>query len=77
MCVCVCVCVCMHICIMYVCVYTHTHTYTSDCVETVCELPLLPNDTAAGTFLHKSGAVRSVDWTLITGRWPGGNWSNT
>jgi hypothetical protein len=34
----------------------------SDCVETVYELPLLPNNTASETFLHKSGAVRSVDW---------------
>jgi len=45
-CVCVCVCVCVHI---------------SDCVEIVCELLLLPNNTTSETFLHKSGAVRSVD----------------
>ena len=34
--ICVCVCVCV-----WVCVYTHTHT--PDCLETVYELPLLPN----------------------------------
>ena len=31
------------------------------------ELPLLPNNTASETFLHKSGAVRKVDWIFITG----------
>jgi len=34
----------------------------SDCVQTVCELPLLPNHTSSEAFLHKSEAVRSVDW---------------
>jgi hypothetical protein len=38
-------------------------------------LPLLTNSTASETFLHKSGAVRSVDWICITGapawRWLG------
>jgi len=36
---------------------------------------LLQNDNASETFLHKSGAVRSVDWIFITGepvkRWLG------
>ena len=46
------------------CIYTDI----SDCVETVYELPLLPNNnTASETFLHKSGAVRSVDWIFIIG----------
>jgi len=27
---------------------------------------LLPNKTASETFLHKSGAVRSIDWIFIT-----------
>ena len=44
-------------------VYIYTHI--SDCVETVYELPLVPNDTASETFLHKSGAVRSVDRIFI------------
>ena len=37
-------------------------TYTHTCVQTVYELPLLPNINASETFLHKLGAVRSVDW---------------
>jgi hypothetical protein len=43
------------------------HIHISDCVETVYELPLLPNNTAGETFLHKLGAVLSVDWIFITG----------
>jgi len=47
----------------------------SDFVESVYELPLLPNNVVSETFLHKSGAVRSVDWIFITGssawRWLG------
>jgi len=39
------------------------------------ELPLLPNKIASETFLHKSGAVRSVDWIFSNGapawRWLG------
>ena len=57
-CVCVCVCVCM-------CIHTHTHTF--DCLETrAYELLLLPNNTASEIFLHKSWAMRSVDWVFIT-----------
>ena len=40
--------------------------YVTDCVQTVFELPLLPNNTASETFLHKSGAVRRVDRIFIT-----------
>ena len=51
------------------------YIHISDCVESVYELPLLPNNSASETFLHKSGAVRSVDWIFITGapawRWLG------
>jgi len=39
----------------------------SDCVETVYELPLLPNNTVNETLLHKSGAVRSVDLIFLIG----------
>jgi hypothetical protein len=39
----------------------------SDRVQTVYELPLPPNNTASETFLHKSGAVQSVDWIFIIG----------
>jgi len=52
------------------CIYAQT-----DCVETVYELPLLPNNSASETFVHKSGAVRSVDMIFIVGvpawRWLG------
>ena len=53
------------------CVYAQ-----SDCVETVYELPLLLNNTASETFLHKLGAVLSVRWMSL-GRRPGGDWANT
>jgi len=60
------------VCILWrTCVYIHI----SDCEETVCELPLLPNNTASETFLHKPGVLRSVDWIFIIGvpawRWLG------
>ena len=63
-----CVCVCLR-------AHTLTHTRISDCVEIVCEIPLLPKNTASEIFLHKSVAMRSVDWIFITGapslRWLG------
>jgi len=46
-----------------VCIYTHIWL-----VENVYELPLIPSNSASETFLHKSGAVRSVDWIFI-GAW--------
>jgi len=58
----------------YVCTgYIHT----SDWVEIVCGLPLLQNKTASETFLHKSGALRSVVWILSLGLRLGCNWPNT
>jgi hypothetical protein len=45
------------------CKYVYIHI--SDWSEIVCELPLLPNNAASETFLHKSGAVRSVDRVFI------------
>ena len=55
------------------CVYTYIHI--SDCLQTVYELPLLPNNTASETFLYKSGALRSFDWIFNIGapscRWLG------
>jgi len=38
--------------------YKNISTY----FEILHELPLLPNSTASETFLHKSGAMQSVDW---------------
>ena len=51
------------LCIVKNPVYTHI----PDCVQTVYDLPLLPNNTTSETFLHKSVAVRSVDWIFIIG----------
>ena len=56
---------------MCICTYIHI----SDCLQTVYELPLLPNNTASETFLYKSGALRSFDWIFNIGapscRWLG------
>ena len=38
----------------------------SDCVETVYELPLLPNGAARVTFSRKSKAVQRVDWIFYS-----------
>jgi hypothetical protein len=57
------------------CMRIHTHIHIPDCVDTVYELPVLPNNTAGETFLHKPVGVRSVDWIFIIGmpawRWLG------
>ena len=54
---------------------TCVYIYISDCVESVYELPSLPNKTASETFLHKSGAARGVGCIFIIGaltwRWVG------
>jgi len=42
--------------------HTHTHIHISDCLGIVYDLPLLPKDTGSETFLHRSGAVQSVDY---------------
>jgi len=57
----------------------HVYVYTSDCVQTVYDLPLLPGNSASAAFVHKSGAVRSVDCTciFIIVRHPDGDWTNT
>jgi hypothetical protein len=46
-------------------IYVYKHI--SDSVQTVYGLPLLPNNNASEIFLHKSGALRSVDWIFIIG----------
>jgi len=43
------------------------HIQIYDFVETVYELPLIPNKTASETLLYKLGAVGSVDWIFIPG----------
>ena len=40
-------------------------------------ITVLQNNTASVTFLHKSGAVRSVAWILSLGLRLGRNWANT
>ena len=47
---------------IYIYIYIYMYIYISDCVQTVYELPLLPNNTGSEPFLHKSGAARSFDW---------------
>jgi len=46
---------------MCVRVYVYIYTYISDGVQNVYELQMLSSNTAIVTFLHKPGAVRSVD----------------
>ena len=41
--------------------------YITDCLETVYELPFLPNSTVNVTYLHESGAARSVEWIFMFG----------
>jgi hypothetical protein len=53
------------------------HPYTSLTVKSVFELPLVPNNIASETFVHKSVGVRSVNWIFIMGCRPGGDWENT
>ena len=67
---------------MYVCVYIYIYIYiyidihVSDYVQPVYELALLSNNTTSETFLHKSVAVRRVDW-IFYHCGTGGDWSNT
>jgi len=66
----------MNLCIyIYTHTHTHTHTHISECLGTLYELSLLPNNITSDTFWHKSVAARSVDGIFVTGapawRWPG------
>ena len=47
--------------------HTHTHTHIRGCVDIVYEPPLLPNNTASETFLHKSEAVWGAAWMFTIG----------
>ena len=53
------------------------YTYISDCVQTVYQLPSLPNNTAITTYLHKSERCEVLTGYLSLGRRPGGDWTNT
>jgi hypothetical protein len=47
-------------------VYVRVYTYP-DCIKIVYQLPLLPNNTASETFIHRLGEVKTFDW--ITYLW--------
>ena len=51
-----------------ICIYLRN----CDSVQIVYQVQLLTNNTACESFLHKSGALRSVDWIFITraAAWP-------
>ena len=51
------------------------YKYTSGCLEVVCDLPLLPSNTASEKFLHKSGVV--LTGYLSLWRRPGVDWAST
>ena len=60
---------------IYTHVYVYVHTNKSDCTETACELPSLPNNTAVkNVYTNRSGAKFWVDiyhWgagLAVTGR---------
>ena len=62
-CVCVCVCIYIYICVcvcvfVCVCIYVCVYTYISDCIETVYEVPLLPNNTAVKHFYTNRSGVK-------------------
>jgi len=68
---CVCVwCVCMYI---YIYIYIHI----SDCVQTVYELPLLPNNTAGKRFYASREQCELLTGYLLLERRSGGDWANT
>ena len=60
---CVCVCVCIYIYI-YIERERERERDISDCVETVYELPLLPNNVTVKHF-YTERALRSVDWIIM------------
>jgi len=59
---------------MYV-LYIHSHT--SDCVETVYELPRLPNNTAVRHFYTRRERWEVLTGYLSLGCRPGGGWAKT
>jgi hypothetical protein len=56
------------------CVYIYTHI--SECVQTVYELPLLPNKTAVKHFCTNRERCEVLTEYLSLGRRPGGDWAN-
>ena len=62
MCVCLCVCV-------YIYIYIYTYIHTSDCVEIVYKLPLLPNNSAKSIFTQIGSGAKGL---LDIYRWDAG-----
>jgi hypothetical protein len=57
---------------VYVYIYTYLTPYRL-CIHYHC----CQKNTANETFVHKPGAVRSVDWMFMIGCRPGCDWANT
>jgi len=51
--------------------------HISDCIETVHELPLLPNNTVEKHFYTNREQCEVLNGYLSLGRRPGGDWANT
>jgi hypothetical protein len=62
---------------LYIYTHTHTHTHISECVQTVYELPLLPNNTAVKHCYKNRERCEVLTGYLPLGRRPGGDWINT
>ena len=60
-----------------ICGYIYTHTHTSDCVKTLYELLLLPNNTAVKHFYTHRERCEVLTGYLTMGRWSGGEWAST
>ena len=54
------------------CAYVHI----CDCVQTVYELPSLPNNTAVKYFYTNPERCEVLTGCLSLGRWPGSDWEN-
>jgi hypothetical protein len=55
----------------------NVYIYISDTVQTVHDLPLLPNNTAVKQFYTNQGQCEVLTGYLSLGRRPGGDWANT
>ena len=53
------------------------YKHTANCLERLCELPLLPNNTAVKHFYTNMEQCKVLTGCLSLGRRPGGDWTNT
>ena len=65
---------CLHI-VKNMSIYVYTHT--TNCLETLCELPLLPNNTTVEHFYTNRERCEVLTGYLSLGCWSGGDWANT